>query len=122
MSEAHLTERGARLRAGEWLGLAAAPTFAVMAALTAVADGPLDVLCGAGASPLGGSAVGGMAMMYGLMGAFHLAPCCGCSRARVAGGQPRCRWACRSGLTSPRYAQGLGARRLTTARPCCLTS
>ena len=55
--------------ASDWLSLAAAPTFAVMALVTAAGGaGPLDVLC-SGASPLGG-----MAAMYGLMSAFHMAP------------------------------------------------
>jgi len=54
----------------EWLGLAAAPTFAVMALLTGVGDAP-DMLCSAinGASPLSG-----MVPMYLLMSAFHSAP------------------------------------------------
>jgi hypothetical protein len=55
-----------------WLGLAAAPTFAIMAVLTAVlgGSGP-DMLCSAGqdASPLSG-----MVPMYLLMSAFHSAP------------------------------------------------
>jgi len=56
--------------AAEWLGLAAAPTFAVMALLTGVGDAP-DMLCSAinGASPLSG-----MVPMYLLMSAFHSAP------------------------------------------------
>ncbi len=55
----------------EWLSLAAAPTFAVMALLTGVLGGKPDLLCAAlqGASPLGG-----MVPMYLLMSAFHLAP------------------------------------------------
>jgi hypothetical protein len=54
-----------------WLSLAAAPTFAIMALLTAVAgSGPLDSLCSAAtASPMGG-----MVPMYLLMSAFHSAP------------------------------------------------
>jgi len=59
-------------RAANWLGLAAAPTFALMALLSGVVSGgPMDMLCSAahGASPLSG-----MAMMYGLMSAFHLGP------------------------------------------------
>ena len=53
------------------LSLAAAPTFAVMALLTAVlGGGGVDALCSiAGVSPLGG-----MVPMYLLMSAFHLAP------------------------------------------------
>ena len=60
--------------AAEWLCLAAAPTFAIMALLTsfgAFSGGALDVLCTAahGASPLSG-----MTPMYVLMSAFHAAP------------------------------------------------
>jgi hypothetical protein len=58
--------------APEWLSLAAAPTFALMALLTSVVGGDAsDMLCAAahGSSPLTG-----MAAMYGLMSAFHLAP------------------------------------------------
>jgi hypothetical protein len=56
----------------DWLSLAAAPTFAIMALLTAVlGGGASDMLCAAtqGASPLSG-----MIAMYLLMSAFHLAP------------------------------------------------
>ena len=53
----------------DWLCLAAAPTFAVMALLTGVfGGGAPDVLCSA-TSPLGG-----MVPMYLLMTAFHSAP------------------------------------------------
>lgn len=83
MSEAHTggCARGAirdgfgnaaALGAADWLSLAAAPTFAVMALLTGVlGGGPPDMLCLAaqGASPLSG-----MAPMYLLMSAFHSAP------------------------------------------------
>jgi hypothetical protein len=56
--------------AAEWLGLAAAPTFAVMALATAVAsDGTMGALCGPGGWPLDG-----MAPMYLLMSAFHVSP------------------------------------------------
>jgi hypothetical protein len=55
--------------AADWLGLAAAPTFAIMALLSGVsAGGPPDMLCSA-ASPLSG-----MTPMYLLMSAFHSAP------------------------------------------------
>jgi hypothetical protein len=56
----------------DWLSLAAAPTFAMMALLTGVLGGGApDILCAAsqGASPLTG-----MIPMYLLMSAFHLAP------------------------------------------------
>jgi hypothetical protein len=67
-------ERGypTALGAADWLSLAAAPTFAMMALLTGVlGGGPLDALCAAApdASPLTG-----MVAMYLLMSAFHLAP------------------------------------------------
>lgn len=57
---------------GGWLALAATPTFAVMALLTAVPDGdayPMTCLGEAGASPLHG-----MTAMYLLMAVFHAAP------------------------------------------------
>lgn len=60
------------LHAGDWLRLAAAPTFAIMALLTGVlGGGPTDVLCSAGQNA---SALSGMVPMYLLMSAFHLAP------------------------------------------------
>ena len=57
--------------AADFLYLAAAPIFAMMALLTGVlGGGPVDALCSvAGASPLSG-----MVPMYLLMSAFHLAP------------------------------------------------
>jgi hypothetical protein len=58
--------------AAEWMSLAAAPTFAIMALMTGVlGGGPLDGLCSAAqhASPLSG-----MVPMYLLMSAFHSAP------------------------------------------------
>jgi hypothetical protein len=52
-------------RVSDRLSLAAAPTFAIMALLTAALGGPPDMH----ASPLGG-----MVPMYLLMSAFHSAP------------------------------------------------
>ena len=52
-----------------WLGLAATPTSAIMAVLTAMLDGPADMLCGSGH----GALLSGMVPMYLLMSAFHLA-------------------------------------------------
>jgi hypothetical protein len=57
--------------AADWLRLAAAPTFAIMALLTGVlGGGPADMLCSSAqdASPLSG-----MALMYWLMSVFHSA-------------------------------------------------
>ena len=61
----------AALGMADWLCLAAAPTFALMALLTCILSGDAAMLCmGAPeASPLTG-----MAAMYLLMSAFHLAP------------------------------------------------
>jgi hypothetical protein len=66
-----IVSRGPWLLA-DWLGLAAAPAFAIMALLTRLLDsGPRDMLCAAAhdASPLAG-----MVPMYVLMSVFHLAP------------------------------------------------
>lgn len=61
----------AALKAADWLALAAAPTFAIMALLTAVvADSPAEMLC----SPANISPLSGMVTMYLLMSAFHVAP------------------------------------------------
>lgn len=57
--------------AAGWLGLAAAPTFALMAGITALSGGPSEMLC---STMHGGSSLNGMAMMYLLMSAFHAAP------------------------------------------------
>ena len=57
--------------AADWLCLAATPTFAIMALLTAFSGGEPEILCAAmqHASPLSG-----MILMYLLMSAFHSAP------------------------------------------------
>ena len=54
--------------AAEWLGLAAAPTFATMALMTAALGGA-EPLCSAH-----GSLMSGMAPMYLMMSAFHAGP------------------------------------------------
>lgn len=57
--------------AADWLTLAAAPTFAIMALLTCVlGGGSPDALC----SIVSASPLSGMAPMYVLMSAFHSAP------------------------------------------------
>lgn len=81
MSEAHagthgcdaMRDNGSNVArsAADWLHLAAAPTFAMMALLTGIlGGGPADALC----SIAGHSLLGGMMPMYLLMSAFHLAP------------------------------------------------
>jgi hypothetical protein len=62
----------AALGAAGWLGLAAAPAFAIMALLTGVlSDGKMAMMCSAAQDP---SSLGGMVPMYMLMSAFHSAP------------------------------------------------
>lgn len=63
----------------DWLCLAAAPTFALMALFNCIQNGDAAILCmGANASPLTS-----MPVMYLLMSAFHLAPW-----LRVMSGRP----------------------------------
>ena len=66
-------EGGAAARdTANWLGLAAAPTFAIMALLTGVlGDGKMAMMCSTAQVP---SSLVGMAPMYWLMSAFHAAP------------------------------------------------
>ena len=65
-------DKAGRLGAADWLSLAAAPTFTVMALLTAVlGGGPLDVLCSAAEHT---SRLSGMIPMYLLMSTFHSPP------------------------------------------------
>ena len=61
-------ENTATLSMADWLCRAAAPTFALMALLTCVFSGDAAMLC------MGSSPLTGMAGMYLLMSAFHLAP------------------------------------------------
>ncbi|TPM99847.1 hypothetical protein [Mesorhizobium sp. B2-1-3A] len=61
-------ENTAPLGVADWLCLAAAPTFALMALLSCLQGGDAAMLC------MGGSPLTGMAAMYLLMSAFHLAP------------------------------------------------
>jgi hypothetical protein len=57
--------------ADRWLSLAAAPTFAIMALLSATTSGgALEEFC----SSAGASWLGGMIPMYLLMSAFHSTP------------------------------------------------
>jgi len=60
------------LGAADWISLAAAPIFAIMALLTSPVGGGLpDPICSAGHGVL---QLSGMAPMYLLMSAFHSAP------------------------------------------------
>jgi hypothetical protein len=82
MSEAHIGQRGSRavdgengnaaaMGAADYLYLAAAPTFAIMALLTGILGGRSpDALC----SIITASPLSGMVPMYVLMSAFHSAP------------------------------------------------
>ena len=74
MTENHIGREasGRTLGAVDWLALAAAPTFAVMAALTALSgDAHSSTLCTQGGWQ---TPVDGMAPMYLLIAAFHLVP------------------------------------------------
>ena len=63
---------GASRDASAWLGLAAAPAFAVLALLTAArADGPAAMLCSTAHDAW---SLGGMVPMYALMSVFHAGP------------------------------------------------
>ena len=53
-----------------WLRLAATPTFAIMALLTALVGSQMDWLCSSGR----GAPLNGMVTMYLLMSAFHSPP------------------------------------------------
>jgi hypothetical protein len=67
-----LRERLAGLRATDWLSLGAAPTFALMAALTGIlGNGAHEMLCSAASHT---SALSGMVPMYVLMSMFHFTP------------------------------------------------
>jgi hypothetical protein len=72
--------------AADWLHLAAAPTFAVMALLTHVLGGPPDMLCAGGD---GAPSLTGMVPMYVLMSAFHAAPWLRLISGRSGAGRPR---------------------------------
>jgi hypothetical protein len=74
--------------AADFLSLAAAPIFAIMALLTGFfGGGATDGLCSA---MHGGSLLGGMVPMYALMSALHLGPwlklVSGCERSQSLAG------------------------------------
>ncbi len=70
--------------AAGWLGLAAAPTFAILALWTGLFGSQPDMLCMGmqGASPLNG-----MVLMYALMSIFHAAPWLKLIASRRIGGR-----------------------------------
>jgi hypothetical protein len=57
--------------AADWLGLSAAPAFAIMALMTVCLGGGMEPLC---AATQQGSFTSGMVPMYLLMSAFHVGP------------------------------------------------
>ncbi|SRR5258708_16311844 len=68
----HENRPAATLGAADWLGLAAAPSFAIMALLTGVLGvGQMAMMCSAAHDA---SSLSGMVPMYLLMSAFHSAP------------------------------------------------
>ncbi|TGQ64154.1 hypothetical protein EN829_020600 [Mesorhizobium sp. M00.F.Ca.ET.186.01.1.1] len=67
MSDTRSTENIAALGVADWLCLAAAPTFALMALVSLSGEGAMGCL----GAP---SPIAGMPAMYLLMSAFHLAP------------------------------------------------
>jgi hypothetical protein len=77
-----MPRQGSRPGAADWLSLAAAPTFALMALLTALfGDSHLAALCTQAGPP---SALTGMAPMYLLMTVFHVRPWLRLTVPRVA--------------------------------------
>jgi hypothetical protein len=70
--EGHERRTAATLGAADWLGLAAAPSFAAMALLTGVlGGGKAAMVCGVAPGP---PSLSGMVPMYLLMSAFHSTP------------------------------------------------
>jgi hypothetical protein len=66
-----IRRNAAALGAADWLSLAAAPSFAILALLTGVLDGRApDMLC----LSVHASLLGGMVPMYVAMSVFHLTP------------------------------------------------
>ena len=66
----HADKAGAGFALADLLCLAAMPTFAVLAVLSALGRGPVEGIC----LPGSGGALSGMAFMYTIMSAFHSPP------------------------------------------------
>jgi hypothetical protein len=67
-----MTRKSKPFRVADWLSLAAAPTFGLMALFAAMADtGAHQMWCSAAVH---GSPLTGMVSMYALMSAFHIPP------------------------------------------------
>lgn len=58
--------------AADWLSLAAAPTFALMAVVTGILEGGAHQMACAATMPM--SPLAGMVPMYALMSGFHFTP------------------------------------------------
>ena len=75
---ADLERQGQTSGAARWLGYAASPVFAAMAAISS-GDAQHMPLCGQGVETL---PIGGMTAMYLLMSLFHLSPWLGLAAGR----------------------------------------
>jgi len=73
------------LGAAEWLCLAAAPTFAVMALVSVFLGGGPPMVCATGVDT---SPLRGMTVMYLLMSAFHATPWLKLISSWAGGGDP----------------------------------
>jgi hypothetical protein len=80
-NEESVNRRSGSPAAGRWLAVAASPTFAIMALVSAT-DAPPLAFCAAGSNVL---PVDGMTAMYLLMALFHLPPWLRLARRGPAG-------------------------------------
>jgi hypothetical protein len=88
----------------DWLCLAAAPIFAIMALLTAI-DGSADMIC---MSAQDASPLSGMVPMYLLMSAFHSAPWLKLIAGRGSARRPASPLAGEAGLSRGRVSGDVG--------------
>ena len=103
----------AALGAADWLSLAAAPAFAIIALLAAAhGGGPADILCSATHE---GLPLSGMTLMYVLMSIFHSAPWLkpiSRQTKRPQGAQPT------RNKAAPRSEQAFESGRTSETQPC----